>query len=53
MIREYKKFERVINDKIRYYERLINVPSDTEVSQLVPLPSIPRIVVFVGKILIV
>ncbi|MGZ5520865.1 MAG: hypothetical protein ACXWET_03735 [Halobacteriota archaeon] len=32
VIREYKKFERVINDKIRYYERLINVPSDTEAS---------------------
>jgi len=31
VIREYKKFERFINDKIRYYERLINVPSDTEV----------------------
>ncbi len=32
VIREYNKFERVINDKIRYYERLINVPSDTEAS---------------------
>jgi hypothetical protein len=32
VIREYKKFEHVINDKIRYYERLINVPSDTEAS---------------------
>jgi hypothetical protein len=25
VIREYKKFERVINDKIRYYENIINV----------------------------
>lgn len=32
VIREYKKFERVINDKIRYYEKLINVPSNADVS---------------------
>jgi hypothetical protein len=32
VIREYKKFERVINNKIRYYEKLINVPSNADVS---------------------
>ena len=32
VIREYKKFERVINDKIRYYEKLINVPSNADVT---------------------
>ena len=25
VIREYKKFERIINDKIRYYEGIVNV----------------------------
>ena len=33
VIREYKKFEAVINEKIRYYESLINAPLSAQLSR--------------------
>jgi hypothetical protein len=32
VIREYRKFENVINEKIRYYEGVINAPLSTQLS---------------------
>ncbi|MGZ4869558.1 MAG: hypothetical protein ACXV2F_04255, partial [Halobacteriota archaeon] len=33
VIREYKKFEDVINEKIRYYESVINAPLSEQLSR--------------------
>ena len=33
VIREYKKFEDVINEKIRYYESVINAPLSAQLSR--------------------
>jgi hypothetical protein len=33
VIREYKKFEEVINEKIRYYESVINAPLNAQLSR--------------------
>lgn len=32
VIREYRKFEEVIDEKIRYYEAVINAPSGAQLS---------------------